>query len=299
MTIKQLTYFLTLAKHQSFTKASGELYLSQSALSKAIKNLEFELGVTLIDRTSNKFKLSSEGVILYENGNLTLESINKKFEELIDSISSEKGSLKIGVPPVISTVYFTTITHKFSKLYPEINLTILEEGAENVRSEVEKGNIDIGVIILPFEDNEFDIFPVFKGENVAVVNKKHPLAKEESIDLEKLKDEKFIILNSTYMLYNRIIENCDKAGFVPNVISTSSQWDYITEMVALNHCVSILPKQIVLKYQSKNIKLLSLKNPIFPWDMALIIRKDKYKSKPLKAFIEFCRNEGETTFKLS
>ena len=184
MTIKQLTYFLAVAKNGSFTKASEELYLSQSALSKAIKTFEFELGIVLIDRTSKSFKLSTEGSILYENGNLALDSINKKFEKLIDSISSEKGNLTIGVPPVISTIYFTTIAHKFKNLYPDINLNIIEEGANTVKCKVGAGEVDIGVVILPFESDGFEIFPVFTGDCVAVLNKTHSLAKSTSVNLK-------------------------------------------------------------------------------------------------------------------
>ena len=100
------------------------------------------------------------------------------------------------------------------------------------------------------------------------------------------------------MLHNKIYEYCAKAGFKPDVISTSSQWDYITEMVSLNHCVSILPKLIVQKYHSKNIRTLTLEKPCFPWNVALIIRKDKYKSKAIKTFIEFCQKEGEKHFNM-
>lgn len=297
MTIKQLTYFLTVAKYESFTKASEKLYVSQSALSKAIKTFEFELGITLIDRTSKKFKLTSEGRILFLNGNIALNSINKKLEQLKDSISDDSGEITIGVPPVISTIYFTFIVYKFQKLYPNIKLNIIEQGANNIKCIVNKGDIDIGVIILPFENNiDYNIYPVFIADCCLVVSKKHRLFKEKEVNLSDLKDENFIILNDSYMLYNRIHKLCNVAGFVPNITSTSSQWDYIVEMVSLNQGVTILPRLIVEKYHSKNIKLLTIKNPVFPWDIALIIRKNKYISKPLKIFIEFCKKEGEKYF---
>lgn len=297
MTIKQLTYFLTIAKYESFTKASKELYISQSALSKSIKTFEFELGTTLIDRTSKKFKLTSEGRILFTNGNIALISINKKLDQLKDSISTESGEITIGVPPVISTIYFTFIVNKFQTLYPDIKLNIVEQGANNIKCIVNKGDIDIGVIILPFENNvDYNIYPVFIADCCLVVSKKHPLSKENEVELSCLKNENFIILNSSYMLYDRIHELCNLAGFNPILKSTSSQWDYIVEMVSLNQGITILPRLIVEKYHSKQIKLLTIKNPIFPWNIALIIKKNKYISKPLKLFIEFCKKEGDKYF---
>ena len=83
---------------------------------------------------------------------------------------------------------------------------------------------------------------------------------------------------------------CAKAGFEPNIICTSSQWDFIAEMVALNQGISILPRPILSKFYSKNIRLLTIKDPEFPWNIALIVRKDKYVSKAIKLFIEFVKN---------
>lgn len=68
MTLKQLTYFLEIAKMKNFTKAAANLYISQSALSKTVKAMESELGVQLIDRTVNHFKLTPEGEIFLSEG---------------------------------------------------------------------------------------------------------------------------------------------------------------------------------------------------------------------------------------
>lgn len=286
MNIKSLNYFIEVAKEKSFTNASKNLFVCQSALSKAIKTFENELDITLIDRTSKHFKLTPEGQLLYENGVIALKVINEQLEMLLDSVSIEKGKIKVGV---ISTIYFTSIIKSFKDNFHSINLQIIEAGANTVKDKVHNGEIDIGVVILPFSSDEFNITPIFSADVVVVANKSHPFASREEVSLLEIKDEPLISLNETYMLYDRIKIRCNEAGFEPNIICTSSQWDFIAEMVALNQGISILPKPILSKFHSKNIKAIHIKEG-FPWNIAFIVRKDKYVSKAIKLFIEFTKN---------
>ena len=208
---------------------------------------------------------------------------------LLDSVSIEKGKIKVGVPPVISTIYFTSIIKSFKDNFHSINLQIIEAGANTVKDKVHNGEIDIGVVILPFSSDEFNITPIFSADVVVVANKSHPFASREEVSLLEIKDEPLISLNETYMLYDRIKIRCNEAGFEPNIICTSSQWDFIAEMVASNQGISILPKPILSKFHSKNIKAIHIKEG-FPWNIAFIVRKDKYVSKAIKLFIEFTKN---------
>ena len=183
MNIKSLNYFIEVAKEKSFTNASKNLFVCQSALSKAIKTFENELDITLIDRTSKHFKLTPEGQLLYENGVIALKVINEQLEMLLDSVSIEKGKIKVGVPPVISTIYFTSIIKSFKDNFHSINLQIIEAGANTVKDKVHNGEIDIGVVILPFSSDEFNITPIFSADVVVVANKSHPFASREEVSL--------------------------------------------------------------------------------------------------------------------
>lgn len=294
MNLKQLRYFIEVAEQQSFTKASGNLYVCQSALSKMIKVLEQDLGVQLIDRSTKHFKLTSEGEVLYEHGHDLLKRTNVELEMLIDSVHKEKGRLSIGIPPVIGTAYFPSIIHAFRKQYPEIELRIFEEGANKIKGKVEEGKIDIGVVMLPFQAEGFSVTPIFTSSNIVVVHKDHPLADRKSIHLKELRNDSFILLDSTYMLHDQILLKCSMAGFQPNILCESSQWDFIAEMVSLNQGVTILPAPILKRFRSDNIRFLSIDEPKFPWDVGMIRLKDNYKSHPIQLFLDWMeRNHKE------
>lgn len=295
MNLKHLNYFIEIVKHQSFTKASKELFVCQSALSKAVKSLENEFGVELIDRRSKEFRLTPEGMIMFENGQDMLRIVNEQSERLYSSLKSQGGKLYVGIPPVISTAYFSPIIYGFRELYPDIDLHIVEAGANTVRKLVDQAEVDIGVILLPFPyDDQYHVIPTMSSENVLVVNSSHRLAKCKEVAFSELKDEKFLVLNKTYMLYDIIINSCQTAGFTPNITCESSQWDFLAEMVELNQGITILPKLILQRFSSEKICVVKLKEPEFPWNIALIVRREKYISNPIKLFIKYVKTFSET-----
>ncbi len=295
MNLKHLNYYIEIVKHQSFTKASKELFVCQSALSKAVKSLENEFGVELIDRRSKEFRLTPEGRIMFENGQDMLRIVNEQTERLYSSLKSQGGKLYVGIPPVISTAYFIPIIFGFREKYPDIDLHIVEEGANTVRKLVDEAEVDIGVVLLPFPyDAQYHVIPAMSSENVLVVNNSHRLAGCKEVAFSELKDEKLLVLNKTYMLYDIIVNSCQTAGFTPNIVCESSQWDFLAEMVELNQGITILPRPILQRFSSEKICAIKLKEPEFPWNIALIVRKEKYISNPIKLFTEYVKTFCET-----
>ena len=296
MNLKHLSYFVDISKRESFTKAADDIYVSQSALSKSVKSLEQELNVTLIDRTSKSFNLTEEGRILYVEGEKLLQYIDESQDEIIEKIHRIRRRLRIGVPPVISTVYFSQLLFRFIKQYPNIELEISEVGANIVQNQINAGNIDIGVVILPIINTDnYHIIPAMSSDNALIVNKDHPLASRDEVDFKELEHEDFLILDRTYMLHDRIIKNCEIAGFYPHITTESSQWDFLAEMVAYNQGISILPVPIMKRfYSSDRIKMIRLKEPEFPWNIAMIFKKEKLITAQMEEFIHFVVNNKDT-----
>ena len=296
MNLKHLSYFVDISKRESFTKAADDIYVSQSALSKSVKSLEQELNVTLIDRTSKSFNLTEEGRTLYVEGEKLLQYIDESQDEIIEKIRRSRRRLRIGVPPVISTVYFSQLLFRFIKQYPNIELEISEVGANIVQNQINAGNIDIGVVILPIINTDnYHIIPAMSSDNALIVNKDHPLASRDEVDFKELEHEDFLILDRTYMLHDRIIKNCEIAGFYPHITTESSQWDFLAEMVAYNQGISILPVPIMKRfYSSDRIKMIRLKEPEFPWNIAMIFKKEKLITAQMEEFIHFVVNNKDT-----
>lgn len=286
-----LKYFVKTVECESFTKASEELYVSQSAISKAIRNLEEELQTNLIERKYRKFTLTKQGEIVYEFAKDMLSSYYQKKESMLKTLEQSDTTLRFGLPPTAGSIYFYSAIYDFKKQYPNIEFEIFDITSKFMAEKLIDNEIDIGVTITPFEDDRFEIFNVFKSEAILVVGKDHPLSKKKSVDFSSIKNERFLQIKKDFMYYNVFLNYCKKAGFEPEIDFESNQWDLIIEMVAANQGVTILPKPLTDNYPKDKVNQVHLKNPEFPWGLNLTYSKSKIMTRPMKNFLDLCKKK--------
>ena len=286
MDIRHLTYFIEVAKYKSFTKASKSLHLSQSTLSKAVKSLEEELNVELIDRSAKNIELTEAGVIVLAEGEMIIESINDLSINLYDLMNLKKGKIKIGLPPIIGFLFFPKIIKGFNTLYPDIKIKLLEDDSKKVKQGVRDGILDFGVVMLPVDEKEFDVVPFVYGELSLFVHTSHPLAQRETVEMKELQNETFILFKQEFAIHELIIQECVRAGFRPEIAYESSEWDFISGMIGENLGISIFPKPIAKKVDQDLIKAIPF-NPSFPWNLGIISKKRKHISPAVREFIQY------------
>lgn len=289
MDIRQLRYFIEIARQKSFTQASARLRISQPALSKTVKNIEEEIGAEVFDRKNKSIALTDCGEVLLEAARKAVLQFDAITESLNDITTLKKGKLAVGIPSVIGTTYFAPIIARFKHAYPGIDLRIVEEGARTILTQVIESQINIGIIIAPANPEEIDIVPVMKDKNVVVVNTSNPLARKRRVEFQDLAGEAFCIFNDKFMLHGQIIARCREAGFEPHISMTSSQWDLIMELVSLNQGITVLPRPIAAKGKYAHVKILPIV-PAFPWEIILITRKGNRQSYAMREFIRCVRS---------
>jgi DNA-binding transcriptional LysR family regulator len=287
MEIRQLNYFLHVAEQLSFSKAAQNLHISQPSLSKVIQIIEEELDVVLFDRSTRRLHLTDDGKILVSFANTIMSSLEDLHAALAEGKHFKKGTIKLGLPPVIGVSFFPSIIAKFSILYPQMHIQLIEEGGKIVEQSLLDGKIDLGVVVLPVNENSFETLPFVERRLSLIVNTKHPLAEKENISLAELKNERFILFKEGFSLYDRVREACIREGFEPQVAYESSQWDFIGEMVAADLGIALLPDMVCSKIDSKQIRIIPTLLPQINWDLALIWRKNHYLSHAAKAWIKF------------
>jgi len=289
MDVLRLTYFLEVARKSSFTQASKDLHVSQPTLSKMVKQLEEELGVALFDRTAKKIRLTDAGEILQKQAQYIIKSIENIPLELSEITQLKKGTVKIGLPPMIGARFFPRVISEFNALYPLVNVRLYEYGAEKIAREIEKGDLDIGAILMPVNTAKYDYFDFAKKRLMLLVHPEHQLAGAEEVSLEQLKDDNFIFFSEEFTLHNRIYEECIRSGFQPKIVFKSSQWDFISEMVAAKMGVALLPETICQGLDKSRIKVLPMAAPIIYWHIALVWRKEGYLTFAARTLLEFAR----------
>ena len=152
-----------------------------------VRNLEQELNVELIDRSAKQIELTVAGEIVFEEGQKILGAIDDLSSLLDDMVNLKKGKLKIGIPPLIGVLFFPKIIKGFRDLYPDISIQLVEQNATKLKEAVNEGLLDLGVAVLPVED-DFDIVPFVDEEMMLFVHYSNPLATTRSGFLRGVKE---------------------------------------------------------------------------------------------------------------
>lgn len=292
--LRQLTYLLEIAKHMNFTKAAEALHLSQPTLSKMVKNIEEELGVSLFDRSGKYVQLTDSGEIAVQQIQVIVQAV-QDLHHLLDDVSNlKKGTITIGLPPVVGSVFFTRVIAKFQIKHPNIHFQLVEEGAKNVENLVQNRKLDLGVVVGPVDTSNFETLPFIYQKLALIIHRSHPLAEQSSVSLQQLRNEPFILFPSGYAVRNHVIHACRSIGFDPSVVYESSQWDLLAEMVASNAGISIIPETICSKITCPEVLTLPLVEPSIPWNLVIIWPKDHYVSYAMREFISFSQELSET-----
>ncbi|GAE06688.1 LysR family regulatory protein CidR [Paenibacillus sp. JCM 10914] len=256
MDIRHLQYFLEVARNESFTKAAEKLYITQPTISKTIRNMEDEWGVTLFHRQGKRIELTDAGLIMFQQAQRIVESFQQVSAELGDLMNLKQGHLRIGLPPMVGSSFFPKVIGQFHRKYPHITIQLVEDGAKKLEADVESGQTDIGVAVLPVDEEVFHYYSFVKEKLNLLVHPSHRLASRAHVNLSELADESFVLFREDFTLHDRIIRECVNAGFEPNIVYESSQWDLISGMVAANLGIALLPETICKEIDSARVSIL-------------------------------------------
>lgn len=265
------------------------MYITQPTISKMIKNLEEELGVVLFERLGKKVELTDAGeAILLQVQNI-VHSVQNLSSELDDIRQIQKGHIRIGLPPMVGASFFPKVLGKFHEVYPNIMIQLWEDGAKKVADDVANGSLDIGVALLPIKEELFDWFSFVEDNLMLLLHPSHHLAGQKVIRLAELADEEIILFHENFALHDNIITACIQSGFQPRVSYESSQWDFISEMVAANLGVAFLPSTICREMDKRRVCVLPLIEPVIPWHLAVIWHKHRYLSFAAREWLAFTK----------
>ncbi|MCD8838919.1 cidABC operon transcriptional activator CidR [Staphylococcus arlettae] len=286
MDIKQMSYFVEVVNEGGMTNASKSLYIAQPTISKAVKDIEKELGMPLFDRSKRELKLTDAGQVFYQKCKEILALYNNLPVEINSLLGLETGHISIGLSAVMNMNKFIQILGEFHKLYPNITYNLVENGGKMIESQLANDEIDIGITTLPVDSTIFNSIPLYQEDLKLVLNKEHHLAHRKTVEMKELANEDFILFNEDFYLNDKIREAAKNAGFIPKTISKISQWNFIENLLNAHLGVSILPDNIVRMLDS-NFKHININDSAMKWELGVIWKKEKYLSHATRQWIDF------------
>lgn len=190
MEIRVLRYFLTVVREGGINRAAEALHITQPTLSRQLSQLEEEVGVKLFHRGARRITLTNEGILLRRRAEEILSLVDRTEQELIEQEELVEGRIVIGCGELAAVQVLSEMIASFHEKYPLVSYDIFTANADLVKEQMEKGLIDIGVLLEPIDMEKFEFIRLTGKERWGVLMRSDdPLAKKEVVgakDLENL-----------------------------------------------------------------------------------------------------------------
>lgn len=198
MEIRVLRYFLTVVREEGINRAAEVLHITQPTLSRQLSQLEEEIGVKLFHRGARKITLTNEGILLRRRAEEILALVDRTEQELVEQDELVEGRIVIGGGELAAMQELPEIVGSFRERYPLVTFDIFTGNADLVKEQMEKGLIDIGVLLEPIDMEKFDFIRLKGKEQWGVLMcPDDPLAEKESISAKDLENAPLILPRRT------------------------------------------------------------------------------------------------------
>lgn len=259
MELRHLRYFQAVAEELSFSKAARRLRIAQPALSRAVQEMEREVGARLIERERRSPRLTPAGAVLLHEAGLLLERHEESMRRVRRTAKGEEGELRLGYIGPPTRMFLARLLKEYARRFPRVTVILEERTPERVWEMVSKGRLSLGLTrpVLAHEALGLQTLLLKEEKLCAAVPRDHPWANLASLPWKKLAGKPLIILarREGAGSHDAIRAACDAAGFEPRIKHTPSLIGTIMQYVEAGAGVGVVPDST----RSRNVALIPLK----------------------------------------
>ncbi len=273
MTLSELRFVVAVAKERNFRRASEKCFVSQPALSLAIKKLEDDLGVMIFERSRTDISPTPIGEKIIEQAIKALEEVNHIREIAKQGNNQLSGPFRLGLIYSVGPYLLPEIIPILRKSAPDMPLDIEENLTAQLEAQLKNGVIDAAVIALPFDVPGINTMPLYDEKYVVMVPIGHPWATRNSVHADELADEHVLLLNSGHCYSHQVLQACPDLSRKGQVLQGNSL-ETIRNMVASNLGVTVLPCSAAAeRFVNPLVKVIPFSAPVPTRRIALAWRK--------------------------
>lgn len=241
-TIKQLRYFLALSETQHFGRAADNCFVSQSAFSSAISELEQMLGTQLVDRTRRRVTITAVGQQVAVQARLCLRDV----ERLVDLARGEKeplmGELRLGVIPTIAPFMLPSVLPKLRRKYPRLDLYLIEDQTQYIYDRLMDGELDVILLALPWQMAGADVEPLFRDRFCLAYRQGTERVDPHNYQLNRLTADSILLLQEGHCLRDHALAACKLRNTQKIRQFAASSLLTLVEMVDADLGITFLPE---------------------------------------------------------
>ena len=282
---RQLQIFHSVVNEGSFTKAASTLHMAQPAVSIAIRKLEQELAVILLNRSDRKVTLTAEGARLFVHAEKILRQFQQAVQEITELSNLQGGQVCLGTSAMLGSYYLPEKIAAFRKLHPKIDVQISGEGTRRSQQLILSGEIDMGVITMDNIPEALEVHRLLeKEEVVACVSPRHRFAKKEALDFTSFVKEPLIVYREGYYLRELIGRLSEAQGIEPKIAVETDllrlMVSLVQEDLGLGFCLRRLAEK------EPELVGIPFKQPIY-LELGIAWKRNQYLSKANRCFVDF------------
>jgi DNA-binding transcriptional LysR family regulator len=295
--LNSLLVFHEVAKRRSFSKAAEELFISQPAVTKHIKELERKVGMGLIQRRRGGFALTEAGKILFKYTH-KISSHLMDIENLLEDLKKDhQGILKIGTTESYSKGLMPKLLSGFQTSFPLMKIALDVGNSEEIEKSLLVYKNDLVLIAVTKKSPRCESIPFLKEELVLIVSPNHPLVKRKTVSLKELERYPLIIRAKGSTTRRIILQAFKEVGIHPSLLIEAGSSEFIKQWVSEGKGVSIIVKRTVEDEEKRGIiKTIPLLEKLY-LQVAFLYLKEEKSNPAIKTFVNFIENQGRKLIK--
>jgi len=248
MELRHLRYFQAVAEELSYSKAARRLHIAQPALSRAVKELEQQLGADLLNRNRRSVALTPSGAALLHETGLLFQRLDESIRRVRRVAAGEEGELRLGYIGPPTQPFLGRLLHEFRRLHPRVSVVLEERTPERVWEMVANGRLAIGLTrpVLAHDALGLPTLRLREERLCAALPGGHPLAAKPALTWRDLAGQPLIILARREGVgsHDAILEGCRQAKFVPRLARTPSLVGTVLSYVEAGEGVGVVPESV-------------------------------------------------------
>lgn len=289
ITVRQMQGFLQIAQLRNFTRAAERLKVAQPALSQQIRDLEAELGIRLLDRTTRRVELTEAGREFERSAAKILDDIDRAAREAQGLAHRERGRVSIAAPPLLSALVVPAAMAEFRAKYPGIQVVLADLRTDQIVSRVRSGEVDCGLGTFRSGEDGISATPIARDSLRLFCAKDHPLAEAERVRWQDLGPFPLIALTRESGIRLRVEIGFERAKLPFAPAYEVSLVTTVLAMVEAKLGIAVLPAYAWAAMRDRQIRTVPLIEPTLTRDILLITNASRSVTPGVAAFARFLR----------
>lgn len=278
---------------ETFSEAARQLYITQSAVSQGIKNLERKLGVTLFFRNSRRAKLTPEGELLFSHISQAFNYIKTAEKKLAELHQLGTGEIRVGASDTVCKYYLIPYLREFNRKFPNVKIQVINRTSPQIVELLEKGSLDCGIITLPLRHHAIETIALDEVEDIWVASPKFAHLAGRTLSLAELAKEPLLLLEKKSATRQNLDHFFEKAGLMVTPEIELESVDLLLEFAKIGLGIAHVVRESAVPFIARGELLEIICHPSLPpRQLGMACVKNVPLSRAAEQFIETLINPG-------